>query len=308
MTSVSYGRAVAAIGLVLLTAACSSNSPSGAAPWVPFTPSLFRGAQGWPAPDKAKKPILFVADAKDNVVRMYDPNTPNPPVEGEITDGVSDPLGLAVDSKGSLYVSNVSSRDSGITIYSPGQSKPRLTIPSPGYYGLAVDSKGDIFASNTEGTVSAYKPGAKKPYETIDGFVNPRGIAVDARDNVWVADNSASKVWEIPAGTKQLKDSGLENINDPNGIAFGPGNILYVSNFGAYNASVYKPGSKKPAYAITDGITGPLLNGVTAAGLFFQANGGAHVVGYKPGENKPFSTITDNGAPTGIASSPDVKK
>jgi sugar lactone lactonase YvrE len=156
--------------------------------------------------------------------------------------------------------------------------------------------------------VSAYKPGAKKPYETIGGFSNPTGVAIDSKDDVWVADTAGNRVWMIPAGTKQPKDAGLERIDGPNGIAFGGGDVLYVANFGPYDVTVYRSGSKKPAYTITDGITGPTLNGVTAADIFFQSNQENDVVGYKNGTNKPFSTIVGNGDPLGIASSPEVKK
>jgi hypothetical protein len=184
---------------------------------------------------------------------------------------------------------------STITVYAPGASKPHLTIPCPGYYGLAVDSKGDLFASEVGGTVYAYKPGAKKPYESITGFDNPAALTVDSKDDVLVADTNGNKVWIIPVGTKTKKDAGLEGITGPDGIAFGAADILYVANFDPYNVTVNKAGSREPAYRITDGITGPTLNGVTAAGLFFQSNQQHNVVGYEPAQSKPFSTIVGNG-------------
>jgi len=272
-----------------------------------FSPAL-SGPRGWPDAKKRAKPILFVADLQGNVVRLYDPNTPNPTPEGSITDGIVGPQGLAVDSKGALYVSNVGSTQGAITVYSPGKSKPRLTIPTTGYYGIAVDSKGDIFATSVGGAVYGYKPGAKKPFETIGGFSNSVGIAVDSKNNVWVADDSASKVYIIPAGTKQVKDAGLIGLNGPVGISFGTKDVLYVGNFGSYDIKVYPYGSKKPSYSITDGITGPTLNGVTAADTFFQSNQLHNIVGYRKGAKTPFSTIVGNSDPLGIASSPSVRK
>jgi len=324
MTESLYSRALIVIAVLVGVAGCggssSSVTPAGsltrlvpgpvvAGPVVvPMIPLPVTGPRGWPDAAKRAKPILFVSDLQGNVVRLYDPNTPNAQEEGTITDSVMNPQGLAVDSKGSLYVSNVGSTEEAITVYSPGTSKPRLTIPTPGYYGIAVDSKGDIFATYFGGTVYAYKPGAKKPYESIGGFDNPVGIAVDSKDNVWVSDDSANKVYTIPAGTKEVKDAGLIGLRSPSGLSFGTGDTLYVGNFGNNTVTVYAAGSKKPSTTITDGITSPNLNGVTAADYFFQANQFGAVVGYKKGQKTPFSTITGSADPLGIASSPAVKK
>ncbi|MGC9991583.1 MAG: hypothetical protein ABSD52_04165 [Candidatus Cybelea sp.] len=308
MTESLFGRALIVIGALACVAGCGGGSPS-------VTPagSLTRvvpvaGPRGWPDAAKLAKPILFVSDLQGNVVRLYDPDTPNAPEEGSITDGVMSPQGIAVDSHGALYVSNVGYTEEAITVYSPGQSKPRLTIPTSGYYGITVDSKGEVFATSEAGTVYGYKPGAKKPFETIGGFDNLAGIAVDGKDNLWVADDSANKVYMIPAGTKTAKDAGLIGLHSPSGVSFGTGDTLYVGNFGSYNVTVYAAGSKKPSETITEGITNPNLNGVTAADYFFQANQLGAVVGYKKGQRKPFSTITGSADPLGIASSPLVKK
>ena len=195
-----------------------------------------------------KKPILFVADLQNNVVHLYDPDTPNPQPEGSITDGILQPTGLAVDAKGTLYVNNVGYNHNGISIYAPGQTKPKTFIKTSGYYGIALDSKGDIFATSIAGNVYGYKPGAKKPFETIGGFANPVGIAIDSKNNIWVADDSLSKVFTIPAGTKTVKDAALVGLNDPIGLCFGTGDVLYVGNYGASTSFVtlYHEGSKKP--------------------------------------------------------------
>jgi hypothetical protein len=304
-------RAFFAIAALVFVAGCAGGS-SSVTPATPTTRALpgstaVTEPRGWPdAAKKKKKPILFIADFYNNVVRLYDPKTPNPPQEGSITDGVDDPVGLAVDSKGSLYVSNDGSPTT-ITVYSPGESKPRLTIPTPQYYGITVDSKGDIFATGSgAAAVYGYKPGAKKPYETIGGINSPVGLAVDGKNNVWMSDELANKVYVIAAGTKQAKDAGLVGLDGPIGISVGPKNVLYVANFGSLNVRVYPAGSKKASATITDGITSPTLNGVTAAGIFFQANLPGNVVGYKKGRQTPFSTISVSA--DGVASSPLVKK
>jgi hypothetical protein len=273
---------------------------------VPLLRLPVRGPMGWPKGKTA--PILFVADLQGSVIRMYDPNTANPSSEGEISDGISGPEGIAVDSKGSLYVSNAGLSKDDITVYSAGSSKPRLTIPGPGFYGLAVDSKGDVFGAYVGGTVIGYRPNSKKPFETIGGFDNPAGIAVDSKNDVWVADDNANKVYEIPAGTKDANPVALAGVNGPVGIAFGSGDTLYVANFNSTNVLVFAAGSKKPSLTITTGISSPTLNGVTAGNDFFQSNQLDDVVGYKKGQKNPFSTIVGNSDPLGIAASPEVKK
>lgn len=294
-----FRRAIIAAGVAAFLSGCSFGGGASLTPSGSAAPSVSTDAT---------KPVLYVADLIGNVVRYYDPNTPNPTAEGTITAGISGPQGLAVDSKGSLYVSNVTSGKSWISIYDAGKKKPRMTIPGPGYYGLAVDSKGDIFATSTGGYIVAYKPGAKNPYLKVSGFVDLDGVAVDSKDNVWFTDVTASKVYELPAGTKKAKDVGLEDINGPDGIAIGSDDTLYVGCFGPYDVNVYKAGSKKRAYAITDGITGPTLNGITAGNIFFQSNQEHDVVGYKEGKKSPFSTIVGNGDPLGIAAYPIVRK
>jgi hypothetical protein len=305
MNNVVSTRVVVTVAVLAIAAGCSGGSTPANS-----VPMALSGRQGWPDARSMTNPILFVADLQGNVVRLYDPNTPNPTAEGTITNGISNPQGIAVDSKGALYVSNVGSAPA-ITVYSPGNDKPHLRIPTTGYYGIGVDSKGDIFGASIAGSVVGYRAGKKTPFETIGGFSNPVGIAVDGKDNVWVSDDSANKVYVIAAGTKQVKDASLAGLDSPIGLSFGTGDVLYVANYanhGPPNVKIYPAGSKKPNATITNGITGPVLNGITAGDIFFQSNQLGVVIGYKKGQKAPFSTITGNSDPLGIASSPLVQK
>jgi hypothetical protein len=281
---------------------------------VPLLPRQVHAPHGWPAKKKKKREILFVADASSGVL-MYDPKTPNGSPTGSITAGVNAPAGVAVDKKGALYVTN----DGGntVTVYPKGQSSPSMTISdgidSP--YGIAVDSSGEVFVSNLGNeTVVAYKAGATSPFETIDfsRLGQPVGVGVDGKNNIWVACDSSNSVFEIPAGTSTPKNAGLADLNGPIGIAFGKGDVIYVSIFSATPSvvEIYPYGSTSPSSSITSGIeqNGPTLNGFTASGMFFQSNQAENVVGYKKGQTSPFSTLSGAASPLGIASSPEIKK
>jgi hypothetical protein len=304
-----FSRTLIAAAAFSFAAGCAGSIPS-ADQFSQLNPS----AVGWP--NKKKTPILFAADGPSGVL-MFDPNVPNGSPEGSIVDGVGGAAGLAVDSKCTLYVANTSSNT--VTVYPRGATSPKYTI-SDGLnwpYGIGIDSKNDIFVSNIYAdTVTAYHEGQTSPYETIpfDTYGVVMGVAVDAKDNVWVVSDYGPPyvVFEIPAGTTQVKNAGLQDLNLPIGIAFGKNDEMFVSNLEISTVNVYKYGSTKPSRTITGGIEhyGATLNTVTASGLFFQANQRENVVGYKKGASSPFSTLnlTYPAEPLGVASWPLVKK
>jgi hypothetical protein len=242
---------------------------------------------------------LFAADGPNGVL-MFNPNQVNGSPEGSITDGVSAAAGLAVDRSCTLYVTNIDLNT--VTVYPRGHTSPQYTI-SNGLswpYGIGLDSQGNLFVSNIYAdTVTAYHSGRTSPYETIyfgnSGQV--MGLGIDSHDNVWVVSDYGPPyhVFEIPAGTTQIDDAGLQNLNLPIGIAFGQHDQMYVSN-----------------RTITDGIEhyGATLNAVTASGKLFQANQRDNAVGYKKGQSSPFSTLnlTPPAEPLGLAACPLVKK
>jgi hypothetical protein len=268
---------------------------------------------GWPdAKKKKKKSILFVSDESGGIL-MYDPTKANGSPTGSITSGTDTPIGLAVDTKGSLYAANLGNNT--VTIYPKGKNSPSMTI-STGLdepYGIGVDSKGNVFVSNLgNNEITAYKAGASSPYETISFASEGQaiGIGVDGKDNVWVACDTSSAVYEIPAGSSTPQNAGLSGLNGTIDISFGLADIMYVSNFGGSNVTVYKYGTTSPSQTITSGIEthGPTFGGFTAIGSYFQTNQSVNVVGYKKGKTSPFSTLMGATSPAGIASEPLNKK
>jgi hypothetical protein len=187
-----------------------------------------------------------------------------------ITDGIKGPYGIAVDSQGNVFVSNLDANT--VVAYHAGQSTPYETIQ--------------------------FAP-----------FGQALGLDIDSKDNLWVACDTSS-VFEVPAGSVAPQNANLTGINGPIMLTFGKTDEMFVSNFGGSNVTVYKYGTTTPAYTITNGIeaNGPTLNGVTKSDYFFQSNQDGNVSGYKKGATSPFSTITGIPDPRGIAGYPLVKK
>ena len=279
---------------------------------VPLVPGKVNAPAGWPVPrhHHRKPEFLFVADSSSGVL-IYNPRKANSAPIGAITTGVNTPAGLAVDKSGALYVANQGTGT--VTVYPKGSSSPSLTISngisSP--YGVTVDSKGDVFVSNL-GTndVTAYAAGQTSPYATIsfNSYGQAVGLGVDASDNIWVACDSSNGVFEIPAGSTSVKNSGLTSLNGPISVAFGKADIIYVSNFASSDVNIYTYGTTSPSGTITSGISGPTLGGFTAINSYFQSNQSYDVVGYLSGQTSPFSTLSGASSPLGIASSPLVAK
>jgi serine/threonine-protein kinase len=230
---------------------------------------------------------------------------------GSITTGVTAPAGIAVDKAGALYVTNEGNNT--VTVYPHGASTPSLTISTGinGPYGIAVDSSGDVFVSNlNNNNITAYKAGATTPFETIDftPYGQPVGVGVDGSDNIWVACDTSNGVFEIPAGTQTVNNSGLTSLNGPIDVSFGKRDVIYVSNFATPNVNIYAYGTTSPSATITSGIVAPTFNGFASSGKFFQSNQSTNVVGYKGGQTTPFSTLTGSSLPTGIAGYPLINK
>jgi sugar lactone lactonase YvrE len=234
-----------------------------------------------PAPTGLSDPQFVAFDASGNIyvtnsctatVTIYPKgsNGDAAPVAviGGSKTGLSLPGGIALDANGKIYVT-----DNGATkvfVYpalgsSTGQlneaptatisgSKTKLTSP----YGIALDSSGKIYVADNAGSVFVYpKLGSstgtlnEAPTDTITGvdtgLINPYGIALDASDNIYVADDGATSVLVYSAGSNgdaapiAIINGDETGLIDPYGIALDSSGNIYVADNSAAGVFVYPP-------------------------------------------------------------------
>jgi DNA-binding beta-propeller fold protein YncE len=147
---------------------------------------------------------LFVADGKLHHVLVFKPNHE---LDGQITEGLQDPVGLAIDSTNRfLYV--VDTQQDQVIVYDAdtykllrriGTAGKNHTLTSQGDFGapqgVALDADGNVYVTDTlndrvevfdadGGFISTFGKNGDGP----GFFERPKGIAVDSDGHVWVAD------------------------------------------------------------------------------------------------------------------------
>ncbi len=247
----------ATLAATVLLAAGSAFAATGRAP-------LARGAQqtsatartGWLARDVNRRdPWLYVSSEQNAVVLIYDLAKIGAPQIGQITSGLTSPTGMALDSKGTLYVSNY--YGANVAVYPAGATEPSSTLTSgiviPN--GLALDTNGDLYVANKaadqgspQSNILVYPAGHTSPSRTISSplIQNPGELFFDTGRNLFIAD-SASGISEIPFGSSQPVSLGLEGFASWTGaVAVDPidGN-LYAAGVHQNRMSVlaFAPGS-----------------------------------------------------------------
>lgn len=153
---------------------------------------------------------LFVSDGKMHRVMIFNAKHE---VENQITEGLADPVGLALDTTNRfLYV--VDTQQDQVLVYDAdslkllrriGTGGKNHFLTSPGDFGapqgVALDKEGNVYVTDTlndrieifdaDGLfISQFgKPGDGPGY-----FARPKGIAVDGDGHIWVADEMQDRL------------------------------------------------------------------------------------------------------------------
>jgi hypothetical protein len=213
-----------------------------------------------------KKGTIYVANnCGGNDVEEYPKGSTT--LKTTITDGISNPLGEAIDAKGNLYVSNY---PASITVYASGAKTPSETI-------------------------------------TGGGMVDPFGLALDNSGNLYIADFGASAVFELKAGSTSVTNLGLSGLGEPIGLAYdlktgylwetgGEDNVVNVYDLSTSTSPIETFSGNGDPYAISVENKGSPNGEVVQSDLGTDA-----VYAFKPGSYTPYATLT-NGIelPTGL--------
>lgn len=153
---------------------------------------------------------LFVSDGKMKRVLIFNPKHE---VEGQITEGLVDPVGLALDATNRfLYV--VDTQQDQVIVYDADSHKLLRRIgtggknhylTSPGDLaapqGVAVDKDGNVYVTDTlNNRVEIYDADGNfistfgKAGDGPGYFARPKGIAIDGDGHIWVADEMQDRL------------------------------------------------------------------------------------------------------------------
>ncbi|HTE02115.1 MAG TPA: hypothetical protein VK668_22660 [Mucilaginibacter sp.] len=233
-------------------------------------------------------------------------NAPGSTTESGIPVTYSIPLGIAIDGSGDIYVSYLESgvirkiptNGKGVLITGNGNGNNQDGVGLSGGVsqpiGLALDGSGIIYVagySNTikkiysNGLISTFV-GAYGRSGNTDGkgaaarFNSPKGIAVDANGNVYVADSANNLIRKItPDGTvSTLAGSGLSGSADgtgsaasfdfPTGVAVDASGNVYVAD--ANNNMIRKITSSGIVTTLAGSATSGSSNGLGSAATFLD--------------------------------------
>jgi hypothetical protein len=182
-------------------------------------------------------PINVTTDAKGDVfvVDFNDFNAPGSVDEfKQCTDTVSQqysipkgPEGVAVDSKGDIFVSFFNANFAGAFEEFPkGKTTPKAlsaTVGSPA--GLILDKKGDLIADDQEGSIDVIAP----PYTTatplVSGLSDPFHAGLSQNNKVLFNANSGSTtvtIYAYPGGTLTNTLDSSNGLDGASGVSDSP--------------------------------------------------------------------------------------
>ncbi len=189
--------AIIALAAVVLGGCAQNTSGQSALPQTTL-PSTTRLRNGWLlSPAARTQPVVYVSDNSANAIEIYPQRANSSPI-GQITDGISAPLGNFVDQNGTLYVANIGNNT--VTEYPKGSTTPSVTLSNDisGPITVAADRSGDVavgeFASST---ILEFPAGSSNPSVTITLLTQPEGLAFDRNGHLYAA-------WNVNTGSKLI--------------------------------------------------------------------------------------------------------
>jgi sugar lactone lactonase YvrE len=250
------------------------------------------------------------------------------------------PAGVAVDSSGYLYVADsnfqrirkitpagVVSTVAGSVIGSVNGAVATARFDTP--CGIAVDGSGRLFvAENINSALRTITPAGvvstlagSGTYSYLDGtgtgahFNQPRGVAIDASGNLFVADTSNQRIRKVTSAgvVSTLAGSGAPgaadgvgtsaSFNNPYGVAVDATGVVYVADYSNHLIRKITPAGVVSTLAGTGTAGSANGTGTNASfnsprGLAIDANGAVFVADYG---NHLIRKITSEGVVSAFA-------
>lgn len=268
--------------LLLLAQGCSAGQHA-------YVPSAASGnVQSLRGSVRPPSSQLFVINAATGggrgSVSIYDLRTAR--LIRTLTDGIQNPVSVASDSRGDLYVADAPATGSGsIAVFPAGSSTAGSSItngidrPSD----VKIDDAGELIVANKgNNTIAYYSAGGASPIRTIGQYVrSPIHIGFDPYfADLWVL-NAASITDYTPGQGALANPIKRVRLVQPTTMQIGPNMNLFVAD----RLAGADYGSIQIVSLWTDRPAGEILQGIhTPADLVFDHTGNLYVANdYSPG-------------------------
>lgn len=223
-----------------------------------------------------------------------------------ISNGIFEPIAIAVDRSDNLYVGNEENGAYGnVAVYAPGSTTPLRKI-TEGIYdpeSLAFDSSGNLYVGNGSyaDTVTVYSSTGALLRTITEGIADPESIALDRHDRLFVAnteDGAGRTVTVYEPGTTRLLQTITKGIDCPQALAVDSAGQLYVANFVDSTATVYAAKTRKLLRTISKKVGAPWSIAVDARDNLYVGSEGRtpHVDIYPPHHAAPAHAINSKEA------------
>ena len=230
-----------------------------------------------------------------------------------ITDGIANPVAMAVDTSGNLYVSNAVTANAGnVTVYAAHSG--RLIRVLTGYrgdsYALAFSPDGDLYVVSDyidgcceiAGSVAVYAPGQALPARRLSDVASfPGRPAFDASGDLYQPnfDTFPGYISVYAPGARAPYRTINKGLGFPLALMFGTHEQFYVLNGvfgGGTDILVYRHDGDSPLMTITAGVSNSSAIALDSSGELYVANRGqgdvpSSVSVYAPGASEPTRTI-----------------
>lgn len=191
---------------------CDGNSVAQTS--VPAGVSAQTIARNWSSPSRrrTRRPVaskyVYVTDRTLGELLVYSARVANPDPIRTVTSGLSVVEGVTTDTSGHVYVVNNPTSSGAeapsVREYASGATSLIRTFSSGLHHPIdaAIGPKGDVFVSDQNGAGSQiveYARSGGSPIASVTtpqaAHAAPRGLAVDAAGDVFVAVNATPDVW-----------------------------------------------------------------------------------------------------------------
>ena len=196
------------------------------------------------------------------------------------SSGLNQPLGVAVDTSGNVYIAD--SGNGAIKEWNASTQQVTTLVSTGLAYptGVAVDGSGNVYiADYGDSAVKEWNASTQQVTTLVSsGLSNETGVAVDGSGNVYIADcgNYAIKEWN--ASTQQVTTLVSSGLVYPRGVAVDAVGNVYIADTNDNAIKGWSVSTQQVATLVSSGLSSPSGVAVDNSGNVYIADSGNNAI------------------------------